>query len=110
MRRAPAFLAGARFRAIKEAALERRLRFEPYIHDSSQDRQAQSDLSGQENANGHLAHSLFQRMKARYTSARARRAKKRKKFDRPYANFILFLFIHGCVHLKGYEHGVQWRV
>ena len=31
--------------------------------------------------------------------------KEAQKFDRPYANFILFLFIHGCVHLKGYEHG-----
>lgn len=28
------------------------------------------------------------------------------KFDRSYANFIKFLFIHGCVHLKGYDHGV----
>lgn len=27
------------------------------------------------------------------------------RFDRPYDNFILFLFIHGCVHLKGYDHG-----
>lgn len=27
-----------------------------------------------------------------------------KKFDRPYNNFIPFLFIHGCVHLKGYDH------
>lgn len=27
-----------------------------------------------------------------------------KKFDRSYENFLLFLFIHGCVHLKGYEH------
>jgi rRNA maturation RNase YbeY len=31
--------------------------------------------------------------------------KEAKKFDRPYGNFILFLFIHGLVHLKGYEHG-----
>lgn len=28
-----------------------------------------------------------------------------KKFGRPYENFLAFLFIHGCVHLKGYEHG-----
>jgi probable rRNA maturation factor len=32
--------------------------------------------------------------------------KEAKNFDRPYDNFILFLFIHGLVHLKGYEHGV----
>jgi probable rRNA maturation factor len=28
-----------------------------------------------------------------------------KKFDRTYENFLLFIFIHGCVHLKGYDHG-----
>ena len=28
-----------------------------------------------------------------------------KKFDRPYDNFIAFLFIHGCTHLKGHDHG-----
>lgn len=28
-----------------------------------------------------------------------------KKFDRKVDNFLYFLFIHGCVHLKGYDHG-----
>jgi len=28
-----------------------------------------------------------------------------KDFDRTYENFLVFLFIHGCVHLKGYDHG-----
>jgi len=27
------------------------------------------------------------------------------KFDRPYDNFLTFLFIHGLVHLKGFNHG-----
>ncbi|MEN9524174.1 MAG: hypothetical protein RL536_243 [Candidatus Parcubacteria bacterium] len=31
---------------------------------------------------------------------------KAKKFDRKYDNFIAFLFIHGCTHLKGHDHGV----
>lgn len=31
--------------------------------------------------------------------------KEAKKFERDYENFLLFLFIHGCVHLKGYDHG-----
>jgi len=26
------------------------------------------------------------------------------KFGRSYENFIIFLFIHGLVHLKGYDH------
>ena len=28
-----------------------------------------------------------------------------KKFDRKYENFFGFLFIHGLVHLKGFDHG-----
>ena len=28
-----------------------------------------------------------------------------KEFKRPYKNFLAFLFIHGCVHLKGFDHG-----
>lgn len=28
-----------------------------------------------------------------------------KKFERDYENFLGFLFIHGLVHLKGYDHG-----
>jgi len=31
--------------------------------------------------------------------------KEAKKFDRTYENFFAFLFIHGCTHLKGHDHG-----
>ena len=31
--------------------------------------------------------------------------KEAKKFDRAYDNFLSFLFIHGCTHLKGHDHG-----
>jgi rRNA maturation RNase YbeY len=31
--------------------------------------------------------------------------KESEKFDRDFKNFIAFLFIHGCVHLKGHDHG-----
>ena len=31
--------------------------------------------------------------------------KKAKDFERKYDNFIAFLFIHGCAHLLGYDHG-----
>ncbi|MDE2037950.1 MAG: rRNA maturation RNase YbeY [Patescibacteria group bacterium] len=31
--------------------------------------------------------------------------KQAKEFGRTYPNFIAFLFIHGCAHLKGYDHG-----
>jgi rRNA maturation RNase YbeY len=27
------------------------------------------------------------------------------KFERPFENFLAFLFIHGLVHLKGFDHG-----
>ena len=28
-----------------------------------------------------------------------------KEFGRSFDNFLAFLFIHGCVHLKGFDHG-----
>jgi probable rRNA maturation factor len=31
--------------------------------------------------------------------------KMRHDFDRTFDNFIAFLFIHGCTHLKGHDHG-----
>lgn len=31
--------------------------------------------------------------------------KQYKKFGRTYPNFIAFLFVHGIVHLAGYDHG-----
>lgn len=31
--------------------------------------------------------------------------KEAKDFQKSYTNFIGFLFIHGCLHLKGMEHG-----
>ncbi len=31
--------------------------------------------------------------------------KKAKEFDRTFENYIVFLFIHGLFHLKGFEHG-----
>jgi probable rRNA maturation factor len=31
--------------------------------------------------------------------------KQYKDFNMSYEDYILFLFIHGCLHLKGYEHG-----
>jgi len=30
-----------------------------------------------------------------------------KKFDRPFENFVIFLFIHGLYHLKGLDHGAK---
>jgi len=30
-----------------------------------------------------------------------------KEFGRKFDNFLTFLFIHGCVHLKGFDHGAK---
>lgn len=29
---------------------------------------------------------------------------KAKKFGRTYPNYLAYLFIHGCMHLKGFDH------
>ncbi|MFA6602001.1 MAG: rRNA maturation RNase YbeY [Candidatus Paceibacterota bacterium] len=33
--------------------------------------------------------------------------KEAAKFGRTYENFLAFLFIHGCLHLKGHDHGAK---
>lgn len=38
---------------------------------------------------------------------KAEAKKEMLKFDRSYNNFLGFLFIHGLVHLKGYDHGQE---
>ncbi|MGB0925228.1 MAG: rRNA maturation RNase YbeY, partial [Minisyncoccia bacterium] len=39
------------------------------------------------------------------TLAQAR--KEARNFDRTYMNHLIFLFIHGCLHLKGMTHGAK---
>jgi probable rRNA maturation factor len=29
------------------------------------------------------------------------------KFDMGYKKYLIYLFIHGCLHLKGYDHGEE---
>lgn len=29
------------------------------------------------------------------------------EFEMGYKKYLTFLFIHGCLHLKGYDHGVE---
>lgn len=31
--------------------------------------------------------------------------KEAEKFEMGYKKYLTFLFIHGCLHLKGYDHG-----
>ncbi len=33
--------------------------------------------------------------------------KEAKKFEKTYREYLLFLFIHGCLHLKGMKHGAS---
>lgn len=33
--------------------------------------------------------------------------KEAKNFERSYHNHLIFLFIHGCLHLKGMTHGAK---
>lgn len=36
--------------------------------------------------------------------------KKAPTFERDFENFIEFLFVHGCVHLLGYDHGKKMEL
>ncbi|NCS99178.1 rRNA maturation RNase YbeY [Candidatus Parcubacteria bacterium] len=33
--------------------------------------------------------------------------KESEEFEMSYKKYLTFLFIHGCLHLKGYDHGAE---
>ena len=93
----------ARFRAIKEAALDSAYELNLIFTEPAKikklnliyrDRSAPTDI---------LSFPLSRSEGEIYICPSEAR-KKAKKFARPYGNFIEFLFIHGCIHLKGYDH------
>ena len=94
----------ARFRAIKKAALGTDYDLSLIFTTSARIRKLNLIYRDKDNATDILSFPISKKEGEIYICQSEAR-KEAKNFDRPYANFILFLFIHGCVHLKGYGHG-----
>ena len=94
----------ARFRAIKETALGKDYRLNLIFTTPARIKKLNLIYKDKDKATDILSFPLSKKEGEIYICSSEAR-KEAVMFGRTYANFILFLFIHGCVHLKGYEHG-----
>ncbi len=96
--------AKARFRAIKEAALGTDYDLSLIFTTPARIKKLNLIYRDKDKATDILSFALSKKEGEIYICQSEAR-KEAANFNRSYANFIEFLFIHGCVHLKGYEHG-----
>jgi probable rRNA maturation factor len=94
----------ARFRAIKDLALGRGFRLNLIFASAKDIRKMNLTYRDRDEATDILSFPVSDDEGEIYISLSEAR-KEAKRFGRPYENFIAFLFIHGCVHLKGHGHG-----
>lgn len=94
----------ASFRAIAEHALGRDYSLGVIFVDAARMRKLNTIYRDKEAPTDILSFPLGEREGEIYICPSESR-REAKNFGRAYDNFLLFLFIHGCVHLKGYDHG-----
>ena len=99
----------ARFRAIKEAALGESYHLSLTFTTPARIRKLNLIYRDKDEPTDILSFPLS-RTEGEICICQSEARKEARKFDRPYSNFIAFLFIHGCVHLKGYDHGSRMEI
>lgn len=92
------------FRAIKEAVLGTKYALNVVVALPAKMKRLNTVYRGKEKATDILSFPLSESEGEIYISP-SEAKKEAKRFKRTYENFLSFLFIHGCVHLKGYDHG-----
>jgi probable rRNA maturation factor len=92
------------FDAIKNAALGARYDLTLAIASAAKIRKLNMTYRGQNKPTDILSFPLSKKAGEIYVCP-SETKKAAIKFRRPYENFFAFLFIHGCAHLKGCEHG-----
>ena len=96
--------AGARFLSIKKAALGQAYHLNLIFAAPSQVKKLNLIYRDKDRSTDILSFPLSQDEGEIYICP-AEARKEAKNFGRSYEDFVFFLFIHGCVHLKGHEHG-----
>ncbi len=94
----------ARFAAIKKAALGKKYKLSLVFTDPAEMRKLNLIYRDKNEPTDILSFPLSDTEGEIFISRSVAR-KEAVKFGRPLNNFIEFLLIHGCVHLKGYDHG-----
>jgi len=92
------------FQEIKEASLGNRYSLSVIFTSSEKMKKLNTIYRNKETPTDILSFPLSKNEGEIYISL-SESKKEAKKFDREYENFIAFLFIHGCVHLIGHDHG-----
>lgn len=100
----PAFLSAIPFRDIKEEILGKDYDLNLIFTTAAKIKKLNTIYRNKEEATDILSFPLSENEGEIYICPSEAR-KEAKKFGRTYENFIAFLFIHGCAHLKGYNHG-----
>jgi len=92
------------FEEIKDAVLGRDYKLNLIITTSAKIKKLNTIYRNKEHATDILSFPLSENEGEIYISIKETK-EEAKKFNRPYENFFAFLFIHGCTHLKGHDHG-----
>jgi probable rRNA maturation factor len=92
------------FEEMKDAVLGKRYDLTLVVTNSARIKKLNTIYRDKETATDILSFPISKTEGEIYISPTETR-KEAKKFDRTYENFFAYLFIHGCTHLKGYDHG-----
>lgn len=92
------------FEQIKDSCLGKKYSLNLIFTDSAKIKKLNTIYCDKEYATDILSFPLSEDEGEIYISEKEARLES-KKFNRNYDNFLGFLFIHGCTHLKGYDHG-----
>ncbi|MGC9605567.1 MAG: rRNA maturation RNase YbeY [Minisyncoccia bacterium] len=94
----------ARFRAIKDSVLGSDYRLDLAFIGSGDIRKLNLTYRNKDEATDVLSFPIS-RTEGEICISPTEARKEARRFGRSYENFVALLFIHGCVHLKGYAHG-----
>lgn len=89
---------------IKESILGKKYNLSLVFTTSGKMRKLNKEFRGKDNSTDILSFPISKTEGEIFISINESN-KEAKKFQREKNNFIYFLFIHGCMHLKGFLHG-----
>ena len=92
------------FRAIKDSVLGTKYSLSVIIVPPARMKKLNTIYRDKEKATDILSFPLSENEGEIYISP-SEAKKEARNFGRANENFLAFLFIHGCVHLKGHDHG-----
>jgi len=97
-------LSGVSFDKIKEAALGKKYNLSLVFIGERRSRTLNKNYRGKDKPTNILSFTLDKNEGEIFITLEKAK-KEAKQFGRNFKNFVAFLFIHGLMHLKGFDHG-----